>query len=337
MRYVISAHGCYRKEEKVHLKGMRLEFHSAENEYLEYSKAYLKTFCKKSMNKRNKAYKPVRKVDDYYYQMELGRKTKDTFESYIYCCTTKQMIYDFRYGDLLLSDALDLIRLHADLENKGTWIFVSMLTCNTICDPKPVKTIYNAQPKTKFEKTPPAEAMPRYMPKVRPSAEAKPKANPRAAEEIAEPKIKPKPNSRDFGVVLHRSSSFTEANLRPANRNWVGTRNESLRTRKNNMWTVPNSKGPINHILKRGNSVKHRRTGKITVIETKKQLKELRHDDDYVFFPNLKIGDEVLYKSELWLIIDEHTDTGVNHYVIQHRRSGEIITADTRELVKVGF
>jgi len=274
MRYLISAHGCYRKSEKVPLHQIRLEFHAAENEYVEYSDAYLKTFCSKSINKRNKAYKPVRKVDHHYYEMEFGRESKDTFTSFIYCCTTREVLYDFNYGDLLLSEVIDLIRIHAHLRNHDKWIYLSMLTCNDDCRSK-----------------------------------------------------------NEVGVVLHRKHSFTEMNIRPETYNWKTRRNVSLNIRKKNMLTLPNSQRSRRHILKIGNTVKHKTTGVVTVIESKQQKKSIKLDPEQVYFPNLKIDDSVMYQSDLWSIVDVQE----NQFVILHPMTGTQKTVDVQELVKVEF
>lgn len=274
MRYVISAHGCYRKHEKVPLHQVRLEFHAAENEYVEYSDAYLKTFCSKSINKRNKAYKPVRKVDHRYYEMELGRKSGDTFSSFIYCCTTREMLYDFNYGDLLLSDAIDMIHLHARLRNHDDYIYVSMLTCNDECG-----------------------------------------------------------STNEVGVVLHRKKSFTEMNVRPKTYNWKTSRAAALNTRKSNMMTVPNSQRSRRHILKIGNSVKHRSTGVVTVIESKAQKKSIKQDPEQVYFPNLNLGDQVMYEADLWMIVDIQG----NEYRILHPMTSMLKTVEIQDLVKVEF
>ena len=276
MRYLISAHGCYRKHEKVPLHQIRLEFHSAENEYVEYSDAYLQTFCSKSINKRNKAYKPVRKVDHHYYEMEFGRETKDTFTSFIYCCTTQEMLYDFNNGDLLLSDVIDLIRIHAHLRNHDKWIYLSMLTCNEECHTK----------------------------------------------------------KEEVGVVLHRKQSFTQMNIKPNSYNWKTNRRVSLNTRKKNMMTLPYSQRSRKHILKIGNTVKHKTTGLITVIQSKEQKKSIKQDPEQVYFPNLNIGDQVMYQSDLWMIVN----FGKEHpYVLQYPRTGELVEADLQEVVKVEF
>jgi hypothetical protein len=273
MRYLISAHGCYRKNEKVPLHQVRLEFHSAENEYVEYSDAYLKTFCTKSINKRNNAYKPVRKVDHHYYEMEFGRESKDTFTSFIYCCTTREILYDFNYGDLLLSDVVDMIRIHAHLRNHDKWIYLSMLTCNDEC-------------RTKKE---------------------------------------------EVGVVLHRKKSFTEMNIRPKTYNWKKIRTLSLNTRKQNMLNLPYSQRSRKHILKIGNTVKHRSTGVTTIIESKEQKKSVKQDPEQVYLPNLKLDDSVMYESDLWTIVD------VQGVVIQHPMTGMQKTVEATDLVKLEF
>jgi hypothetical protein len=211
--------------------------------------------------------------------MEFGRETRDTFHSFIYCCTTQELLYDFNNGDLLLSDVIDLIRLHADLRNPDSWIYLSMLTCNGLCKDK----------------------------------------------------------SEEYGVVLHRKKSFTESNLRPKNRNWKGTRNVALFTRKRNMRLVPNSSRSRRHILKIGNSVRHRKTGIKTEIKTKEEKQSIRRDPDQLFSPHLNLDDQVMYHAELWGIVDEEIRDGIHHYWIKHLRTGDRVMADSRELVKVEF
>jgi hypothetical protein len=133
MRYLISAHGCYYKTEKVPLHNVRLEFHSSEDECVNYRFSYIKSFCSKSINKRNKAYKPVRKVDHQYYQMDLTRSNDDTSPCFIYCCSKQELLYDFDNGDLTLTNLIDMVRLHAEKHGHTGWIYISMLTCNTDC------------------------------------------------------------------------------------------------------------------------------------------------------------------------------------------------------------
>jgi hypothetical protein len=130
MRYFITSHGCYNKDKKVDLKKLTLLFYTRENECLFYGNKYLKSFCNESLNKR-KEYKPLFKKRGEYFQMEFGREEKDKHESYIYCCNTKERIYDFKNGDLLLSQVVDLVTLHNNSESP---IYLSMLTCNIECD-----------------------------------------------------------------------------------------------------------------------------------------------------------------------------------------------------------
>jgi len=129
MRYLLSSHGCYVKDKKVNLKDVTLCFYAEENECIIYGKRFLEGFCNESINKR-KEYKPKFKKRGEYFQMEYGRDVTDKLESYIYCCNTKERIYDFKNGDLLLSQVIDLITLHNNSESP---IYLSLLTCNTEC------------------------------------------------------------------------------------------------------------------------------------------------------------------------------------------------------------
>ena len=129
MRYLLSSHGCYVKDKKVDLKDVTLLFYAEENECIIYGKRFLKGFCNESINKR-KEYKPRFKKRGEYFQMEYSRELSDKSESYIYCCNTKERIYDFKNGDLLLSQVIDLITLHNNSESP---IYLSLLTCNSEC------------------------------------------------------------------------------------------------------------------------------------------------------------------------------------------------------------
>ena len=129
MRYLLSSHGCYVKDKKVDLKDVTLLFYAEENECIIYGKRFLKGFCNESINKR-KEYKPRFKKRGEYFQMEYSREVSDKSESYIYCCNTKERIYDFKNGDLLLSQVIDLITLHNNSESP---IYLSLLTCNSEC------------------------------------------------------------------------------------------------------------------------------------------------------------------------------------------------------------
>ena len=129
MRYLLSSHGCYVRDKKVDLKGVTLCFYAEENECIIYGKRFLKGFCNESINKR-KEYKPRFKKRGEYFQMEYSREVSDKSESYIYCCNTKERIYDFKNGDLLLSQVIDLITLHNNSESP---IYLSLLTCNSEC------------------------------------------------------------------------------------------------------------------------------------------------------------------------------------------------------------
>ena len=130
MRYFITSHGCYTNRRKVNLKKVTLLFYAQENECVFYGNKYLKAFCNESINKR-KEYKPLFKKRREYFQMEFCRQEKDKYESYIYCCNTKERIYDFKNGDLLLSQVVDLVTLHNGNESP---IYLSMLTCNVECE-----------------------------------------------------------------------------------------------------------------------------------------------------------------------------------------------------------
>jgi len=65
--------------------------------------------------------------------MEFSREEKDKFDCYIYCCNTKERIYDFKNGDLLLSQVIDLVTLHNDTYSDSP-AYLSMLTCNVECE-----------------------------------------------------------------------------------------------------------------------------------------------------------------------------------------------------------
>ena len=132
MRYFITSHGCFTNRRKVNLKKVTLLFHARENECVFYGNKYLKGFCNESINKR-KEYKPLFKKRGEYFQMEFCRQEKDKFDSYIYCCNTKERIYDFRNGDLLLSQVIDLVTLHNDTYSDSP-AYLSMLTCNVECE-----------------------------------------------------------------------------------------------------------------------------------------------------------------------------------------------------------
>ena len=99
------------------------------------------------------------------------------------------------------------------------------------------------------------------------------------------------------------------------------------------MLTLPNSQRSRRHILKIGNTVKHKTTGVVTVIESKQQKKSIKLDPEQVYFPNLKIDDSVMYQSDLWSIVDVQE----NQFVILHPMTGTQKTVDVQELVKVEF
>ena len=131
MRYFISSHGCYVNDKKVSLKDVTLCFYAQENECVFYNNKFLKAFCNESINKR-KEYKPLFKKRGEYFQMEFSREEGDKFDSYIYCCTTKERIYNFKSGDLLLPQVIDLVTLHNNSYSDSP-IYLSMLTCNAEC------------------------------------------------------------------------------------------------------------------------------------------------------------------------------------------------------------
>jgi hypothetical protein len=122
-------------------------------------------------------------------------------------------------------------------------------------------------------------------------------------------------------------------NVRPQTYNWRTSRAAALNTRKSNMMTLPNSQRTRRHILKIGNSVKHRTTGVVTVIETKEQKKTIKRDPDQVYFPNLNLGDQVIHESEMWMIIDIQG----NDYTIQHPMTSMLKTVEANDLVKAEF
>ena len=131
MRYFITSHACYTNDRKVNLKNITLGFYARENECVFYGNKFLKSFCNESINKR-KEYKPLFKKRREYFQMEFARNEGDKYDSYIYCCNTKERIYDFKNGDLLLSQVVDLITLHNNTYSDSP-IYVSLLTCNVEC------------------------------------------------------------------------------------------------------------------------------------------------------------------------------------------------------------
>jgi|688.fasta_scaffold113080_2 hypothetical protein len=131
MRYFISSHGCYVNDKKVSLKDVTLLFYAQENECVFYNNKFLKSFCNESINKR-KEYKPVFKKRGEYFQMEFSREEGANYDCYIYCCTTKERIYNFKSGDLLLSQVIDLVTLHNNSYSDSP-IYLSMLTCNSEC------------------------------------------------------------------------------------------------------------------------------------------------------------------------------------------------------------
>jgi len=133
MRYVVTAHGCYRKNLKIDLYNVRLAMYASENEYLKYAPTYPESFCRKSYNKKKKAYKPLFGVKDSYYEMSFGKEQGDKMHSFVECCSTHEPIYDFANGDLLLSDVIELIRHHARINDYHGQIHLSVLSCNTPC------------------------------------------------------------------------------------------------------------------------------------------------------------------------------------------------------------
>ena len=135
MRYLITTHGCFRKHETIDLNDVKLLMYAHENECIRYSKRYYQTFCNKSVQKRKGNYKRKFIATKKYYQMEFGSLPEDEFESYIQCCRTKKIIYNFKNGDMLLSDILDMITAYNNHFNP-TPIYVSVLTCNTNCADK---------------------------------------------------------------------------------------------------------------------------------------------------------------------------------------------------------
>lgn len=132
MRYVVTAHGCRRKE-IIPLHNVRLAMYAYEDEYVRYAPTYADEFCEKSMIKKKKAYKPLFIVTDSYYEMSFGKEQGDQFHSFVECCSKKQPIYDFANGDLLLSDVIELIRHHAFINDHEGNIQLAILTCNMPC------------------------------------------------------------------------------------------------------------------------------------------------------------------------------------------------------------
>jgi len=275
MRYYISAHGCYRKYEKVPLEDLVLDFYSAENEFLDYSDAYVQSFCSKSIHHK-KAYKHVRRVKHHYYEMELGSEESDTFDSYVECCTTRERLYDFKHGDRLLSDILDLIRLHASQQEKPTKIYVSMLTCNDECNIR---------------------------------------------------------RKKEVGVVLRRSSSFSQTNYNARTKNLANVRKLSLLMRHHNMQSNPNSSRRMKHHLKRGNRVLDKKTGEKIRIQNKTQKSTFKRNPNYMFVPNVGLGDHVMYDKTMWQVIDEKKGQST----IQQLQTKDMVTVDTHDLMKIEF
>ena len=132
MRYLITAHGCRRKE-IIPLHNVRLAMYAYEDEYVKYSPPYAADFCEKSLNKKKKAYKPLFVVSGSYYEMSFGKEQGDKFHSFVESCSKHQPIYDFANGDLLLSDVIELIRHHAYINDHEGIINLAVLTCNMPC------------------------------------------------------------------------------------------------------------------------------------------------------------------------------------------------------------
>jgi hypothetical protein len=136
MRYFITTHGCHRKNETIDLKSAKLLVHAYENECIRYGEPYLRSFCSKSIHKHKGIHKPKFTVTRTYYEMEFGRQDAEEFDSYIKCCTTGEIIYDFINGDMLLSEVIDLITVYNDHFSptpEPSPIYISVLTCNTEC------------------------------------------------------------------------------------------------------------------------------------------------------------------------------------------------------------
>ena len=132
MRYYIATHGCYLDDEKVDLQKVTLEFFAGENECVSFKEVYTDSFCTESIYKK-KGYKPVFKKKKEYFQMIFGNEEGETIRGSIYCCTMKEEIYNFKDGDLLLSDVLKIITQHNNTYYP-TPIYLSVLTCNINCD-----------------------------------------------------------------------------------------------------------------------------------------------------------------------------------------------------------
>jgi len=135
MRYLITTHGCYRKNETVNLRSAKLLVYAFENECIYYENDYVDSFCDKSIHKRKGDYKRKFIATKKYYQMDFGPLPDDKFESYIQCCTTGKQLYHFKNGDLSLSDVLDMIITY-NKHFKDSPIYISVLTCNTNCADK---------------------------------------------------------------------------------------------------------------------------------------------------------------------------------------------------------
>jgi hypothetical protein len=248
MRYLLAAHGCYHDKEKVSLRGIDLEFYSEQNECVRYTSQYIHSFCRESTHKDN-VYKPVFVAKKNYYEMSFNREYGDKVPSFISCCTTGEIIYDFKDGDLTLSEVLDIIRIHADF-NYPKYILpkLSILACNAAC--------YTSDETT--------------------------------------------------NIILHRRKSFNEQNRTNQNLTLRQSRYNSSQKRKRNMNRLGYIAKKRRHFLKPGDNVVSKATGNITPVENmpREELKKIRRDPDLFWLPRLKVGDQVMHESTLWIIED---------------------------------
>jgi hypothetical protein len=135
--YMVRSHGCYRPDEKVVLgENLYLSLHAFQDEGLEYNPIYAKEFCAGRVTP-HPGYKPIDTVEHEYFQMLFCRTEKDTHPCYVHCCTTNERVYDFIDGDLLLSDLLRLVNVHARSYG-GYYIDLNLLTCNRPCTNDPL-------------------------------------------------------------------------------------------------------------------------------------------------------------------------------------------------------
>jgi len=146
MKYYIVAHGCHRYNQIFDID-ITLHFYAAEGECIVVTQKIMNTICS-DINELgpsfNNSIKPLftRIPTSQYHQIEFGREDNDPLRSIIYCCGKDRHgvygeIYDFINGDLLLSQVIDLLKLHASIHENSTPIELYILSCNTECDSPP--------------------------------------------------------------------------------------------------------------------------------------------------------------------------------------------------------